>query len=347
MIPKDLRDRYSRQTVFEGIGEEGQAKLLASKAVIIGCGALGCNIASLLVRAGVGYVKIIDRDFPEFHNLQRQTLFDEDDVKNGVPKAIAAERYLIKVNSTVKVKGVVADINFTNVEELCRETDVILDGLDNFETRFLLNDVALKLKIPWIYGSALMSSGMSMNIIPGKTPCFRCLTSVPPDPASVPTCESAGVVGTVPAIIGAIQATEAIKILIGSREVSRELIIIDVWKTTFDRLKIKRRENCPACGGNYQFLNDRFDVKTTTLCGQSRAIQVIDTRVKAVSLARLAGGLTGGKIITRNRYLLRFTAGEYEISVFPDGRAIVKNTLEPATARELYEKYVRVSAVPT
>jgi adenylyltransferase/sulfurtransferase len=336
-----MRDRYSRQTIFEPIGEEGQAKLLAGKVVIIGCGALGCNSASLLVRAGIGNVTIVDRDFPEYHNLQRQTLFDEDDVRRGMPKAVAAERYLKKVNSTVKVHGVVADINYTNIEKLCRGADVIVDGLDNFETRFLVNDAALKLKIPWIYGSALMSSGMSMNIVPGETPCFRCITSMPPDPASVPTCESAGVVGAVPAIIGALQATEAIKLLVGSGDVNRELVIVDVWKTTFDRLKIKRRADCPACNGVYQFLDEKFDVRTTVLCGQSRSVQVVDTRVKSISLDNLAKRLEGTAIIARNDYLLRFAAGEHEITVFPDGRAIIKNTLDISVARELYGKYVK------
>jgi len=213
MIDRRLRDRYSRQTMFPGIGESGQEKLAGSRVVIIGCGALGCNIATFLVRAGVGSIRIIDRDFIEYHNLQRQVLFDEQDIKAQLPKAIAAERHLRAANSSVEIEGTVADVNYTNIERLCCGADVILDGLDNFETRFLINDVALKHRIPWIYGGAIASNGMTTTIIPGETPCFRCFSSSLPEPGTTPTCETAGVVGTAPAIIGALQATEAIKIL--------------------------------------------------------------------------------------------------------------------------------------
>ena len=172
-----MTDRYSRQILFSPIGKEGQKKLAESNAVIIGCGALGTVIATILVRAGVGKIRIIDRDFIEYHNLQRQVLFDEDDIKNQLPKAIAAERHLRKVNSTIEIEGIVADVNFTNIEKLVRGADIILDGLDNLETRFLINDAALKLKIPWVYGGAISSFGMTMNIIPDKTPCLRCVHS--------------------------------------------------------------------------------------------------------------------------------------------------------------------------
>src|SRR4030042_1329758 len=172
------RDRYSRQTVFPGIGEDGQNKLNNGCVVIIGCGALGCNIANFLVRAGVGKVRIIDRDFIEYHNLHRQVLFNEDDIRSRLPKAIAAERHLKKVNSTIAVEGIIADVNYTNIERFCRGADVILDGLDNLETRFLINDVALKQKIPWVYGGAVASNGMTMTVIPGKTPCLSCVFPV-------------------------------------------------------------------------------------------------------------------------------------------------------------------------
>ena len=328
--------------MFPGIGEEGQAKLLSSGAVIIGCGALGSNIATLLVRAGVGKIKIVDRDFIEYHNLQRQILFDEDDIRDQLPKVIAAERYLRKVNSTVRIHGIVTDINYTNIEEICCGADVILDGLDNVETRLLINDVALKHKIPWVYGGAIASNGMTMTIIPGETPCFRCISPILSPPETTATCETAGIVGTVPAIIGSIQATEAMKILMGKEEINRELILIDVWKWTFDHVQIRRHDNCPACGGRYEFLDRRFTVKATSLCGQSRAVQVVDTRVKAIALDKLATRLDKDVVnISQNNFMLSFQTDDHEIVVFPDGRAIIKNTIDESQAKELYNKYVR------
>lgn len=341
MIDRSLRDRYSRQTAFPGIGEEGQAKLLSGNVVIIGCGALGSNIAAFLVRAGVGKVKIADRDFIEYHNLHRQTLFDEDDIRARLPKAIAAERHLSKVNSTVEVKGIVADVNYTNIEELCGGADVILDGLDNPETRFLINDFSLKHKIPWVYGAAIASAGMTMTIIPRETPCLGCIYPTLPLPGTTPTCQTAGVVGTVPAIIGSIQATEAMKILIGAKEINHDLIAIDVWDGTFERLKIKPRENCPACAGKYEFLEEKFDIKTTVLCGQSRAVQVVHTKVRAISLNKLAARLKGSGDVIQTKNMLHFIIGKYEITVFPDGRAVIKNTIDESLAKELYDSYVR------
>jgi molybdopterin/thiamine biosynthesis adenylyltransferase len=339
MIDRHLRNRYSRQTMFPAIGEEGQVKLSNGNAVIIGCGALGTNIATLLVRAGVGKVRIIDRDFIEYHNLQRQILFDEEDVKAGLPKAIAAERHLRKVNSSVEIEGIVADVNYTNIERFCFGADVILDGLDNFETRFLINDVALKHKIPWVYGGAIASSGITMTIIPGETACFRCISPVLPDPGTIPTCETAGIVGTVPAVIGALQATEAIKILVGA-EVNRELITVDVWSGASHHVKLAPREDCPACHGKYDFLGERFVIKTTSFCGQSRAVQVVNTEVTHIALDELAAQLRSAGSVSHNEFMLRFSVDDKEIIVFPDGRAIITNTIDESLARELYNKYV-------
>jgi adenylyltransferase/sulfurtransferase len=326
--------------MFVGIGEEGQAKLLRSSVVIIGCGALGCNIATSLVRAGIGKSKIVDRDFIEYHNLQRQILFNEDDIRAGIPKAIAAERHLSKVNSTIEIQGIVADVNYTNVEEFCCGADVILDGLDNIETRFLINDVSLKCKIPWVYGGAIGSTGMTMTVIPGKTPCFRCFHPSLPFPGSIPTCETAGIVGTVPAIIGSIQATEAMKILVGVEEINREIIMIDVWKGICEHIRIERRKGCPTCGDRYEFLEAKFTVRTTSLCGQSRAVQVVNTKVTAVDLDKIAARLQDVSNIRREEYMLRFDADNYEIMIFPDGRAIIKNTIDESQAKDLYNKYM-------
>jgi len=333
-------DRYSRQTMFPAIGEEGQAKLSKGCVVIIGCGALGTNIATLLVRAGVGTVKIVDRDFIECHNLQRQVLFDEDDIRNNLPKAVAAERHLRKVNSSVEIEGIVADANYTNIERFCSGANVILDGLDNSKTRFLINDVALKHRIPWVYGGAIASSGMTMTIIPGETPCFRCIHPFLPDSGTAPTCETVGIVGTVPAIIGSLEATEAMKIMIGSNEVNRGIIVIDVWRGSFDNIKLGRRENCSACQGKYDFLDERFVIKTTSFCGQSRAIQIVNTEVTEIDLDKLAERLASVDGVSRNKFMLRFNVDNKEVIVFPDGRAIVKNTLDELLATELYGRYV-------
>ena len=340
MIDRSLRNRYSRQVVFPGIGEEGQAKLVSGSVVIIGCGALGCNIAIFLVRAGVGRVRIVDRDFIEYHNLQRQVLFDEDDIRAQLPKAIAAERHLKKVNSSVEIEGIVADANYTNIERFCRGADVILDGLDNFETRFLINDVALKHRIPWVYGGAIASHGMTMTIIPGETPCFRCVSPVLPDPKTTPTCETAGIVGTVPAIIGSLQATEAMKILVGSEDINRKRIVVDVWKGIFDQLKIEPREDCPACQDKYEFLESRFGIKTTSLCGQSRAVQVVNTNVREIALDELVARLQKVGHVSQNEFMLSFIADDHEMIVFGDGRAIIKNTIDESLAKELYIKYI-------
>jgi molybdopterin/thiamine biosynthesis adenylyltransferase len=325
--------------MFPAIGEEGQVKLSKGNVVIIGCGALGTNIATFLVRAGVGKVRIVDRDFIEYHNLQRQVLFDEKDIKAQLPKAIAAERHLREVNSSVEIEGIVADANYTNIERFCSGADVILDGLDNFETRLLINDVALKHKIPWVYGGAIASQGMTMTVIPGETPCLRCVSPFLPDPEATPTCETAGIVGTVPAVIGALQATEAIKILVGA-EINRELITVDIWKGIFHHLKVARREDCPACHGKYDFLDERFVIRTTSFCGQSRAVQVVNTKVTQIALDELAARLRSASDVSHNEFMLRFNVDGKEIIVFPDGRAIINNTVDESVARELYAKYV-------
>ena len=331
-------DRYSRQIIFPGIGEEGQRKLSRSYAIIIGCGALGTIIATSLVRAGVGKVRIIDRDFIEYHNLQRQVLFDEDDIKNQLPKAIAAERHLKRVNSSVEIEGIVADVNYTNIERLVREADVILDGLDNFETRLLINDVSLKHGIPWVYGGAISSFGMTMTIIPHETPCFRCFS---PGSTSgmIQTCDTAGVISPAPFIIGSLQTTEAMKILVGTGDINREIITIDVWAGTFQHLKISPRRDCPACEGKYESLDGRSVGRTTVLCGQN-AVQVLNPGAERLALGELAAHLKAVGEVSYNEFMLRFTVNSHEMLIFPDGRAIIKNTTDESLARGLYAKYI-------
>ena len=334
-----MTDRYSRQILFAPIGKEGQKKLAESNAVVIGCGALGTVIATILVRAGVGKVRIIDRDFIEYHNLQRQVLFDEEDIKNELPKAVAAERHLRKVNSAIEIEGIVADVNFTNIEKLVRGADIILDGLDNLETRFLINDAALKLKIPWVYGGAISSFGMTMNIIPDKTPCLRCIHGNASSPGISLTCDTAGVVAPAPFITASMQSAEAMKILIGDEHITRDLISIDVWTEEIKRFKIKRRPDCPACSGKYEFLDAKFGTKTTSLCGQN-AVQVLNPGIKHVSFEQLESRLKNVGKVSHNEFMLDFQVDSREMVVFPDGRAIVKNTADESLARGLYAKYI-------
>jgi molybdopterin/thiamine biosynthesis adenylyltransferase len=338
---ENARQRYSRQVMFHGIGEEGQAKLGRGSVVIIGCGALGSNVANLLVRAGVGKVRIIDRDFLEYHNLQRQVLFDENDVKAQLPKAIAAKRRLNTINSLVEVEAVVADVNVSNVESLCSGMGVIMDGLDNLESRYLINDAALKLGIPYVYGGAISSFGMTMTMIPGRTPCFRCVFPDIPPEKIMPTCETDGVLGMAAAAISSLEATEAIKILVGSDQLNKDLISLDVWEASFQRLPIARKQGCPACNGDYGFLNKKKTLLKSSLCGQSRAIQIVDTTAGEIVLKQLAGRLTGVKNLTCNEYMLSFDADNCHITVFPDGRAIIQNTLDEELAEKLYARYIK------
>jgi len=243
-----MNDRYAKQMSFTKIGEEGQKKLKSSSVAIIGCGGLGSISATLLVRAGVGRVRIIDRDFVEYHNLHRQILYDEDDVRNRLPKAVAAERHLRKVNSMVEVEGIVADVSQVNIEVLVQGVDLILGATDNLESRFLINDTSLKLKIPWVYGGVVGSYGMSMNIIPYKTPCFRCIYHILHYGNSTST-EGIGIISPAPVVIGTFQTVEAMKILIEAEEINRDLIITDVWKGTYHRIMIDSWEKCPSCHG--------------------------------------------------------------------------------------------------
>jgi adenylyltransferase/sulfurtransferase len=333
-------DRYSRQTIFPGIGPEGQRRLGEASVVIVGCGALGTVIASSLVRAGVGRVRVIDRDFIEYHNLQRQLLYTEQDIVDNLPKAVAAERHLREANSSVEVEGVVADFSRTNAEKLVEGSDVILDGLDNFETRFLINDVALKAGIPWVYGGAIGSSGMTATFLSDGGPCFRCLVSSPPMGGTL-TCDTAGVINAIPWIIGSLEAAEALKILVGSPEVSRDLVIADVWSHSFESVPLATLtgDDCPACRGIYEFLEGKPRTRVTSLCGQN-AVQIWNAAAVGLPLAQIRERLSALGPVEGSDQMIRFPVGEQELVVFYDGRAIVRGTRDEKLARSLYAKYV-------
>ena len=342
-------ERYSRQMRFPGMGKAGQEKLLASRVTLCGCGALGTVLANVLVRAGVGFIRIVDRDFVEPSNLQRQVLFDESDVEGNLPKSEAAAIKLRQINSSVVVEPVVADIDRTNIEDLCRDSDMILDGSDNFEVRYLINDVAIKLGKPWVYGGAVGSTGMTMTIVPGETPCLRCVFEAAPGPGDVGTCETAGVLAPIVNIVASYQAAEALKLLSGNKDaISRELLMIDVWENTNRRVKVAplkgRKGECPCCAKRvFEWLDGAHGTQTTTLCGRN-AVQVSHRASGKLDFEQLASVLRTSGTVTFNKYLLKFQLEEkgepYEFTVFPDGRAIIKGTSEIDRARTLYAKYV-------
>ena len=334
--------RYIRQTIFPGIGLEGQKKLQAAKVVIVGCGATGTVIANHLARAGVGHLTIADRDFVELNNLQRQLLFDEQDLAENLPKAVAAERRLRAINSAIEVQGLVTDVNAENIEDLIEGATLVMDGTDNFETRYILNDACIKHDIPWIYTGAVATYGMSQTIIPGQTACFRCHFEDAPPPGVNATCDTAGVLGPLVSAVASISATEAIKLIVEQGELNRGMIYFDVWYNTFEQFESRgTREDCPACRQrNFEFLNQEKGGQSVNLCGRN-AVQIRQTGGGRLPLEQLAGRLAGvSQISAQNDYLLRFSVDGYEITLFADGRAIIKGTEDESVARGLYAKYV-------
>lgn len=338
----DSGARYSRQARFAPIGDEGQRRIQSARVCLIGAGALGTHIAASLARAGVGYLRIIDRDVPELSNLQRQTLFTEADVEAGLPKAVAAAEALRLANRDVQIDPVVVDLNSTNIERLIGGTDFVVDGCDNFELRYLLNDACVKLGIPWIYGGIIGSQGMTMTIRPGTTPCLRCVFPSPPPAGEAPTCETAGVIEPSVAVVAGLQSAEALKLASGrDDDLNDELISIDVWHHTFQQLHLGvPKADCPACQQRrFDWLDQSAPSQTTSLCGRD-AIQVLVHPAPALQLDQLAERWRPLGPVTANRYLLRGRIEGYELTVFPDGRAIVKGTTDPAVARSVYARYI-------
>lgn len=334
--------RYARQIIYLGLGEAGQRKLLASTVVIVGCGATGTVIANHLARSGVGHLRIVDRDFIELNNLQRQVLFDETDIAQHLPKAEAARRKLTAINSQIEIEGIVADVTPDNVLQLLHGADLIMDGADNFETRFLVNDACVQLGIPWIYSGVIASYGMSMTIRPGKTACLRCLLGQMPAPGTTPTCDTAGVLGPSVAVVASIAAGEALKLLAGFGELNDGLLNYDLLDNSLDRFEIMRRPDCPTCGErDFEFLNAERGARTVTLCGRN-AVQISLPDRPAVDLTEVAARLrqSGVADVAVNAYLLRATLDGLEVTLFPDGRAIVKGTEEESVARTIYARYV-------
>jgi len=335
-------DRYSRQIRFTPIGAEGQLRIGSARVALIGAGALGSVSAELLVRAGVGFLRIIDRDFVELSNLQRQSLYDEDDVRNNLPKAVAAAAKLKRINSTIHVEPIVDDVNPVTVEDYIKDVDLVLDALDNFETRFVINDACVKHTRPWIYSSAVGSYGLVMPIIPGKSPCLRCLIGSLPAPGSSPTCDTDGVIGPITHVIASIQVAEALKWITGNGEAKNlELITFDVWTHQFHRVALgaEAMKACPACAeGRFDYL-DGSPLRTVTLCGRN-AVQLIPGVRSDMNFSQLSNSIGTSGTVQYNEFLLRCSSPPFELTVFKDGRAIVKGTEDPGIARSVYTKIV-------
>jgi molybdopterin/thiamine biosynthesis adenylyltransferase len=334
-------EKYSRQMLFAGIGEQGQRRLLAAGAVLVGCGAIGAAAANLLVRAGLGRLRIIDRDFVEPSNLQRQVLFDEADARDALPKAVAAERKLRSINSSVAVEGLVADINPHNAEQLLAGFDLILDGTDNFETRFLVNDFAVKSGRPWIYAAAVASYGLTMTIRPGVGACLACLLASERKGQGLDeTCDTVGILGPIVNLVASLQVAEAVKLLTGSEAALQgRLISSDVWSGRFQSVRVARNPDCPVCARR-EFAHLAGQAHPhITLCGRDSVQihergRVLDLRLLKERLAPTV------EDVRHNEFLLRFRVAPYEMTVFADGRAILKGTKDPAVARSLYARYI-------
>ena len=333
--------RYSRQELFAGIGPAGQEAIRRARVTLVGCGALGSVLADTMVRAGVGALTLVDRDYLEESNLHRQSLFDEEDVRRGLPKAAAAERRLRAINSEVKVRGIVADVGADNAAELVQGADLVLDGTDNFETRFLVNDVCVRAGVPWVYGACVGAYGLALLVRPRVSPCLRCLLEEMPAPGSGPTCDTAGVVAPIVHVIAGVQGGEALKMLAGRTEsLLPGVVTVDLWQGTFEVMDLRgQKPSCPACTeGRYDYA-DAAAPASAVLCGRD-AVQVRAPRGTRVDLAALAARLTAVGDVTANEHLVRFRNGASELVVFPDGRAIVKGVADVAQARSVYARYV-------
>ena len=337
-------DRYSRQVRFAPLGAVGQARLAAARVAVVGCGALGSVVAMALVRAGVGFVRIIDRDVPELSNLPRQVLFDEADVAAGVPKAAAAAAHLQRINSAAEIEPVVADLTPASAATLLGGVDLLVDGTDNFEARFLINEFSCRHGIPWIYGGAIGAEGRVMTVLPGKTACLRCLIPDPPAPGVMPTCDTAGIIGPTAVVVGAIEAAEAIKLIVGATDrLGNRLLACDLWEGVWRTIDLSSlaEHGCATCrGSDFPWLEGRLGTQAAAICGRD-AVQIASPVGMKVDLAALAARLGPLGAVTANPWLVRAEVEQViQLSVFADGRAIVSGTREESRARAIVARYV-------
>lgn len=336
-------DRYRRQIRYAPLGESGQRQLLEGRALVCGSGALGCVVADTLVRAGVGFVRLVDRDFVELDNLHRQLLFDERDAAAQLPKAVAAANRLRVVNSAVEVEPIVADLNTTNIRQLADDVHVIVDGTDNFETRYLLNDYAVANGKPWVFGGCVGAEGQTLAIVPGETPCLTCLMPEPPPATTQPTCETAGVLAPIVNVIASLQAMEVLKLLSGNpQHLNSAMTIVDLWNNQIRSIGIgaSRSADCPTCGRReFEWLDGQRGSAVTRLCGRN-SVQIAPASPEPIELTALAERLREIGQVTANPFLLRLSVEDYLLTVFADGRTIVGGTDDPAVARTVHAKYL-------
>jgi molybdopterin/thiamine biosynthesis adenylyltransferase len=340
MTADDTSRRYAPQVAFEGIGTAGQRRLSRARCALVGCGALGSAQANALVRAGVGYLRIIDRDFVEVSNLQRQTLFDESDARQALPKAVAAERRLRQINSSVQVEGRIADLVPENAEELLQDCQLFLDGTDNFETRLLLNDVAVKHNLPWVYGAVVGSYGLSMPVVPGHTACLTCLLEEQPEAGMEETCDTVGIINPAVNWVAALQVSQVLQLLVGSWSAPQaRLVRGDLWRNRFQASPVPApRPDCRTCA-RHEFLHLAGRTRPRiTLCGRN-AVQIHE-RSRQLDMDQLQRRLAAHGEVRHNEFLLRLQVPPYTLTFFVDGRAIIEGTTDPATARTLYARYL-------
>jgi molybdopterin/thiamine biosynthesis adenylyltransferase len=331
-------DRYARQTVLPMIGEAGRRRLAESTLLIVGCGALGGAAAELLARAGVGRLVLADRDIVEWHNLQRQLLFEEKDARARTPKAEAAAKRLRAINSEIVVEAKIADVTASNIEELAHEADAIVDGTDNFETRFLLNDYCVQSGKPWVYGGVLGTEGSAMAVRPGDGPCLRCV--FPNPPGAHPTCETLGVLNAAVVWVASLQVAQILRILVGDPEPRTRLYGMDIWKGTFSSVEVAKRSDCPCCTeGRFDFLDIERGPSTRVLCGRN-AVQVTPERPTPPNFDALIARLRSLGRAEMNGVVLEFDIADCRLIVFPDGRIMVMGTMDVAEARTLIAKYI-------
>lgn len=344
-------NRYHRQVLLPQIGAGGQERLSRARVLLVGCGALGSVIAEQLVRAGIGFLRLVDRDVVELSNLQRQVLFDEEDARQGLPKAVAAANRLGRINSAVSVDAIVADVHSGNIESLAglerdERVNLILDGTDNVETRYLINDVSVKHHVPWVYGACVGTEGRVMTILPGQTPCLRCVFEEPPAPGELPGCDTAGVLGPVASMVASMQAVAGMKVLIGAADASEEkLISLDAWRGRYRSSETSgaRRDDCPCCAmGRFVFLDARPAHGTTSLCGR-HAVQVRPAKDRPVDVEQVFQRLDAVGTVERTPYLIRcrlFDPPGLNLTLFQDGRAIIQGTTDVDRARSLYARFI-------
>ena len=337
-----LTERYSRHILFAGIGDAGQRRIHDAGVAVVGCGALGTCSSEMLVRAGIGRLVLVDRDYVELSNLHRQSLFTEENARQGLPKAVAAERALSAINGEVRIRALVNDVTSENIAEICAGCSLIVDGTDNFETRYLVNDYSVQTGTPWVYGACVGSFGTACAFVPGRTGCFRCLCEEPPAGAGIETCDTAGVVAPIVHTVAAFQVAQALKLITGSSVATFKLLQVDVWDDTWRAVSLEglRNPECDCCvKKKFVFLEGSQESRLTRLCGRN-AVQISPGRPVQLDFTELSVRLARTAQVEFNDYMMRIKVAEFEIALFPDGRSIIKGTDDPGLARAVYSRYV-------